>query len=663
MAQLENIFLCATVMGVLWTLIGLPVALRTAPRSMVWYVAPALGWAIYSVLALPIISAVGISRSIVFALTIVMSLVAVVTVWIRHSSMPIPRPSGLMASALIIAVLLAMAPAAAVIPKATIDGVTLATAIFDHSKIALIDEIIRSGVPATNPFFSEVGTPDRVAYYYLWHFSAAVVAVMTNVSGWEADAGLTWFTAFASLSVMMGIAVWISGRTTAAIIVAALAAASSFRLPLDWLIGRDAATLAIGSGTGFGGWLYQTSWAPQHTASATCVVLVCLLLPQFLERRGPFLPIVVGLVAAAGFQSSVWVGGVTFGLASAIIFVYCLCWLDAKQAPSFLAHIGIAALVAGSLCAPFLYDQFVMAGLRDSGLPIAIRPVHVLGDGIASDIRRILDLPAYWLVYLPLELPACYPAGLLGLLAVAKSGSIIQNCGRSLRSLALLLATSLVVAWLFASVVGNNNDLGWRAVLPAVLLLTAFAAAGVSIRPKAGAHAMAVVAAVGLLSGLPEGLAVIKENIFALPAKSERLFAMTPELWSRVRQQMTATERVANNPLFLADMTYWPVNISWALLANRRSCYAAADLALPFAPIPAARRAEIENQFVRVFAGDANTDDIEQLANRFTCDVVVVTPQDGAWSRDPFASTKYYTLVESRAERWRIYRRTAQVRS
>ena len=39
---------------------------------------------------------------------------------------------------------------------------------------------------------------------------------MTGVSGWEADAGLTWFTAFASLLVMIGVAVWIGGRASAA---------------------------------------------------------------------------------------------------------------------------------------------------------------------------------------------------------------------------------------------------------------------------------------------------------------------------------------------------------------------------------------------------------------------------------------------------------------
>jgi hypothetical protein len=35
----------------------------------------------------------------------------------------------------------------------------------------------------------------------------------------------------------------------------------------------------------------------------------------------------------------------------------------------------------------------------------------------------------------------------------------------------------LVTAWLLASIIGDNDDLGWRAVLPAVMLLVAFAAA------------------------------------------------------------------------------------------------------------------------------------------------------------------------------------------
>jgi hypothetical protein len=33
----------------------------------------------------------------------------------------------------------------------------------------------------------------------------------------------------------------------------------------------------------------------------------------------------------------------------------------------------------------------------------------------------------------------------------------------------------LVTAWLLASIIGDNDDLGWRAVLPAVMLPVAFA--------------------------------------------------------------------------------------------------------------------------------------------------------------------------------------------
>jgi hypothetical protein len=258
---------------------------------------------------------------------------------------------------------------------------------------------------------------------------------------------------------------------------------------------------------------------------------------------------------------------------------------------------------------------------------------------------------------LPLELPAYYLAGLAGVIAVL--GRRAVNDDRpTVWSLVLLLTTSLVVAWLLVSTVGNNNDLGWRAILPAVLLLGAFAAAGVSIWVETGARAAAVIAAVGILLGLPEGIAIVRENVVAEPTKSSRLFAMTPELWGAVRQQMSPTQRLANNPQFLSDLTPWPINMSWALLANRRSCFAAADLALPFAPIPTARRQELEEQFNRVFAGAPKPDDIAQMANRYNCDIVVVTPQDGAWLHDPFASTLYYRLVESRPDTWRIYKQS-----
>ena len=48
--------------------------------------------------------------------------------------------------------------------------------------------------------------------------------------------------------------------------------------------------------------------------------------------------------------------------------------------------------------------------------------------------------------------------------------------------------------------------------------------------------------------------------------------------------------------------------------------------------------------------------DVSELATRYGCRVIVVTASDGAWSRDPFAASALYRLVEERAGRWRIYR-------
>ncbi len=113
--------------------------------------------------------------------------------------------------------------------------------------------------------------------------------------------------------------------------------------------------------------------------------------------------------------------------------------------------------------------------------------------------------------------------------------------------------------------------------------------------------------------------------------------------------------RFVNNPLFLRDVTPWPVNISWALLADRSSCFAGREMALAFAPLPPPQRDAIDTQFIRVFAGEGTAADVNDMAKQYGCEVVVVVPQDKAWDNDPFAASTDYRLAENRDGRWRIY--------
>jgi len=129
-----------------------------------------------------------------------------------------------------------------------------------------------------------------------------------------------------------------------------------------------------------------------------------------------------------------------------------------------------------------------------------------------------------------------------------------------------------------------------------------------------------------------------------------------PTYGPRVRRHAAPDERIGSNPLFLADSVRWPVNISWALFANRRSCFAGWNLARAYVSLREAEIDRINALFERVFAGEAQPQDVQELARRYDCRVVVVSARDGAWSRDPFATSTYYRLVEESESKWRIYR-------
>lgn len=653
-----EVFLCAAAGALLWTCIGLALAHRLAlAPSLTWGLAPALGWAVYNAAALPILLLVGFGAPTVAALsgaTLTVSFASLApSVFPRHPAEP--ESLGIPGWALGAAALLAMAPAIAVEPKWVAEGAILSAPIFDHAKVAIIDEIARSGLPPGNPFYGEMGEPSRLAYYYLWHFSAAQLALLPGASGWEADIALTWFTAVASLACMMGLAVWFSGRASAAIWVVLLSTAASLRPVLTAVVGPETLDGLLSRYPGLGTWVTQATWSPQHLAAASCVVLACVLIWQLAHRPRPppSLVPVLALVAAAGLGSSAWVGGVVFAIAATLVGLVLLARTAPNRRPAFLAGTAGAVALGAALAFPLLGGQYAATVMR-SGLPVGFHPYEVLGTFVPEDWRRLADLPAYWLILLIVDLPAIYVAGLfaIGRATTTRAG----EPGRKLLALifAILTLVSFAVPWLLISTL-LNNDLGWRGILPGVLVLTILAAAGLSKWLVTPAPLRAAAALALLALGLPHGLELMHGYAAGRSTPSAAIFAETPELWEAVRRHTAPGDRVANNPLFLREMTPWPINISWALLSDRRSCYAGWELVRPFTPLTHARVDEIDAQFVRVFAGEGSPDDIRGLATDHGCRLVVVAAADGTWNRDGFAASLYYRLVEERADAWRIY--------
>jgi hypothetical protein len=661
MISFTHALICAGLALALYGLIGLPLAQRVAMRPLAPWLAPAIGWAAHSALALPLCFLIGVSRGSVVVLFAAPLVVAAAALGWQRAATPRedrPLPVWLLIAVLAGAALVSFDFMAVDLPKFSGQGVTLAATIFDHSKIAMIDDMARLGVPPGNPFYGGEG-PARLSYYYLWHFTAAELAVLTGLSGWAADAGMSFFTGFAAMLAMAGLAIWLSGRAGAALWLVLLSLTASARPVLEFLFTRDNVERFAGEQSGLGGFLFQTSWAPQHTMAALTAVLALVVLLALFERPRWLVTVLLGVTMAAGFESSTWIGGLVFPLMAAPVALTMLARAPAAGRMQLMIHLAAAALIALALISPFLLDQWHTTALRGEGTPVAIAAVQVLSDGIQDRIGAFWDLPAYWLIYLPVEFPAIYAAGIAALAVLLRARTSPLAHRDAALAFALGTLMSLVCGWLLVSTLGVNNDLGWRAVLPAVLILMVAAASGLArltwtARPVVLAAALVLIA-IGLVDGLRFGAG----NVVVAANASSPAFASSEALWQAVRRVTPPGERVANNPDYLGEATPWPVNISWALLADRRSCFAGRDLVGPFSALSQASVDDIDTLFKRVFKGAALPGDVEQLADRYHCDTVVLAPADGAWSRDPFAANARYRKAED-TPAWRLYRRAAR---
>jgi hypothetical protein len=658
MASPVYALVCALIATAFWPLLGYALGSPLLPRVLAITAAPVIGWSVHSAATLPIYLLFGFSPLLVAGIGVVFVLIAGFSMSQPRGASEIEPGETIPVWAFAAAALLALLPAASILPKSSDGAVWLADATFDHAKIAMIDAMARLGLPPVNPVFGDASS--GLAYYYLWHFSAAEIALVASTSGWEADIGLTWFTAFASLSLMMGLAVWLSKHAIAAIWVVALAAAGSLWVTLYWIFQAETFAPGLRPPIGMGGWLFQATWAPQHLMAASCVVAAMLLVTRFALRQSLTLVVTIALVIVAGFESSAFVGGVAFAVAGCISVPILIGEVHPQRRLRFVGGLAIAAVLVVCLIAPFVRDQLAAIAARGGATPIAISPYRVFGNQFSDWLRHLLDVPGYWLVILPVELPATFMAGVMAF-AAALLSAMPEGERLVIKVFAGLAAAGLVVSWLFASTLGTNNDLGLRTILLAEAVLIVLTAAGLAglqgkSEPKSWRTPIMVAALGGLALSVPDFILTIRDNVVATPRPPDaKVFAEAPDLWSAARRYASPAARIANNPRFLADLTPWPVNISWALLADRSSCFAGREMAIALAPLPPERRAEIEAEFLRVFDGEGTPNNVHDLATKFGCQVVLLVPQDKAWGHDPFAAGPDYRLAETREGRWRIY--------
>ncbi len=404
---------------------------------------------------------------------------------------------------------------------------------------------------------SFAGTSNVLNYYYLWYLLAAAASITTGLSGWATDVALTFVTALASLLAVIWLATGYSEKKTAAWWVIATS-----------LIGPANVLLR---GHTLEPWIIQASWVPQHVFAATLAVITVLFIAKLFAVRSldPALGVLVGILSASVYASSVWVA---VGLILTVIALALVCLRDIVQSGNLGAvvrNIAIVTLAAVVTASPFLVQQLSV-----------LQKVHTVEFWIYpvfQDPYRFLNFVAYWVFLLPADFGFIYLAWILSKITKFQDRPPIPVYIE--RALTMIVLVPLVAAQFLHSVIANN-DLGWRIVLPSVLGMIAMASAFV-VRPfddrpwvRLACGALIVLT---LLPGVLSGVWFIKSeglNFASYPKQTEagRDFLKESDLWRAVRKVTPVTDAIANNPYDLASLTPWPGDIGWALLSHRRHC-------------------------------------------------------------------------------------------
>ncbi len=115
------------------------------------------------------------------------------------------------------------------------------------------------------------------------------------------------------------------------------------------------------------------------------------------------------LIVVAGFESSTFVGGVTFAIAALAAAPILFAGVEPARRIRFAIGLAVAAvLVHAALPRRSSSINSATVAARGGGSPIVFHHFEVLGEMFPATLRRVLDVPAYWLILLPIEFPATF---------------------------------------------------------------------------------------------------------------------------------------------------------------------------------------------------------------------------------------------------------------
>lgn len=578
---------------------------------------------------------------------------------------------------LFLTMLWALVPTINIYPFLFENGIYVNGQIFDHIKIALINTLTREGFPPLNPFYAPEGERIPLIYYYGWHFNASIVKMLTGATGWQTEIGFAWFSSFSILCFLMAMAIRLSNRLKAGYWLLLLAFTSPVIEILPHIMGYRWRKWIdyIPEVHLFNPVWMQASWAPQHVFSALTSVIVVFILADAVSRtKLPWMhALILGFTVAAGFSSSVWVGGVALALVAPLLLAG-LWYLLPQPSKSIMPLLaGIFICIVFSI--PIL-SSILSGPSGNEGFPLAIEPyfyTRFIGDK-GSLWQQAANLIMYCIQFLPLNLGLIY---LLGILALANYIPRQDNESRGLLILSSIVVVSyfLMVQFIRSSI--YNNDFAWRSVLVPMMLLMVWAAVLltelplkkdnwrlVSRRLNQYSFFMPLVWAGITISCLSTAYLWSWPKPHPHRKPDANTLALHQDLlnlrnaWQSIEKYTSPSDLVQSNPdsPLKRVLSNWPAPADLALFGNRPTAYTEPESVAVFAHSYNKQQKDKQYKSLQgLFSQAPSIDNLRNAHDQLKIKALLVERHDPVWNnRLIFEASGLYKLVEQ-TENYKIY--------
>ncbi|EKR7174325.1 TPA: hypothetical protein ACNE2E_005090 [Escherichia coli] len=497
----------------------------------------------------------------------------------------------------------------------------LSDPLFDHTKIAIIDSIVRTGLPIENPFSLTSPSGDiYLHYYYLWYLVAANISIIFDVSGWNSDIALTFITSFSSICVVFAVIKETYPKSKNAKYFSWLALLSS---SIFWLISGNLFNniyVLLRKEHALESWIIQASWVPQHLASASLVVISCFYLSNRFNAFTWDKIAIFSIIIASGVGASTWVGGITFGVISSILFVFeLICNKNYQQIILKWSSVAVFSLILSS---PLLINQLSVANsLGKSPIGLSVYDISVFGP--------FGDIIVFIFVFLPICFPIISIPFYIHLIKLALP-TFKSKISYDEKKLIIISSGSVLTSLFFCSQIANN-DLGWRAIIPMLLSGAVLSSRIFDVsRKNKLAILFYMLTGVSFISTLTFGKMLL---IGGVDYKSDNDFSA----YLDVKNMTLPSDRVLLNVRKYYGKEIFDGNIIPTLLVNRNQCFQNVTFTLAFG-------SEWKNDIwsmwdvsQKIYSGIATRDEMNMLT-KFQCNKLIVMPGDKIWTYFPYSN-------------------------